>query len=291
MKLGLGTVAFTAQGGKHSPAVPLESVRDILNLAHQAGIGLLDAAAEAGDSLSVVARCLPAQAHFKLVVKPYLQSAEPGGNSYADQLEQGLLDTLQALSRPHIYALKTGIASALMNRQGERLIHRLEALKKQQLIEKTAFSVANPEALDWLLQHYQPDIVQLPVNVLDQRFLHSGHLSLLKSRQIEVHARDILLQGVLLDPLHLHPWFWPLKKRMAQYHDFLVKEGLTPLEGALNFVTALPQVDYALIGVHSSDQLSEMVAALMPGLAADDFFPYASNDSRFVDPLQWNLYE
>lgn len=291
MKLGLGTVAFTAQSGKHALSVPLDAVRDILNLAHQSGIGLLDAAAEAGDSLSVVGGCLPAQGRFRMVVKPYLMSAELGVSSYADQLEQGLLETLQVLSQPQIYALKTSIYPAVMNRQGERLINRLEALKKQQLIEKTAFSVSRPEALDWLLQHCQPDIVQLPVNILDQRFLHSGHLNHLKSRQIEVHARDILLQGVLLDPLHLHPWFWPLKKRMSQYHDFLVKEGLTPLEGALNFVTALPQVDYALVGVHSPDQLSEMVAALMPGLAPDDFFPFATNDDRFVDPLQWNLYE
>ncbi|WP_303674382.1 aldo/keto reductase [Vampirovibrio chlorellavorus] len=291
MKLALGTVALTAQNGKHAASVPLESVREILNLAGQAGIGLLDAAAEQEDSLSVVGRCLPEKAPFKLVVRPYLHSAEPGVSSYADQLEQGLIDTLQALSQPRLYALKTGLSLAVMNRQGERLIHRLEALKKQQLIEKTAFSVSQPEALDWLLQHCQPDIVQLPLNVLDQRFLHNGHLSLLKNRQIEIHARDVFLQGVLLDPLHLHPWFWPLKKRMAQYHEFLVKEGLTPLEGALNFVTALPQIDYALIGVQSRDQLSEMVAAILPGVATDDFFPFASNDSRFVDPLQWNLYE
>lgn len=291
MKLGLGTVAFAAQSGKHALSVPLESVRDILNLAHQAGIRLLDTAAEAGDSLSVVGRCLPGEARFRMVVKPYLLSADLGASSYADQLEQGVMEALEVLSQPQVYALKTSINPTIMNRQGERLIHRMEALKKQKLIEKTAFSVSHPEALDWLLQYFQPDIVQLPVSVLDQRFVHNGHLSQLKSRKIEVHARDILLQGVLLDPLHLHPWFWPLKKRMAQYHDFLVKEGLPPLEGALNFVTALPEVDYALIGVNNADQLKEMLAALLSGLAADDFFLFASNDARFVDPLQWNLYE
>lgn len=291
VKLGLGTVAFAEQSGKHSLSVPLESVREILTLAHQLGIDLLDTAAEAGNSASVVGRCLPSQARFKMVVKPCLLSVDSGAVSYAEQLEQGAMEALALFEQSQMYALKVTMNATLMNRQGERLVQRMEALKKQELIQKTAFSVADPEALEWLLQYFQPDIVQLPINVLDQRFLHSGHLSRLKSRNIEVHARDILLQGVLLDPLHLHPWFWPLKKCMANYHDFLVTEGLTPLEGALNFVAALPEVNYAFIGVNSTDQLSELAAALMPGMAADDFFPFASTETRFVDPMQWNLYD
>lgn len=291
MKLGLGTVAFAAQTGKHALSVAQDTVREILVRAHQAGMTLLDTAAEAGDSLAVVGASLPAMGRFNIVVKPHLASVDSGAATYADQLEHGVLEALQILGQPSVYALKITLNPSLMNRQGERLIHRMESLKRQGLIEKTAFSIAQTEGVDWLLGEYQPDIVQLPVSVLDQRFVRGGQLRTLKARQVEVHARDILLQGVLLDPLHLHPWFWPLKKIMAQYHDFLIQEGFTPLEGALNFVTAIPEVDFALVGVHSLSQLDEMLAALTPRVAVDDFFPFASPDARYVDPLQWNLYE
>ena len=101
----------------------------------------------------------------------------------------------------------------------------------------------------------------------------------------------MFLQGVLLDPTHLHPWFWPIRKQMNSYHDFLIQEGLTPMEGALNFVTSLPEVDFALLGVQSAQKLEEIIAAVDMGLDVRHFSPFACNDSKFIDPLKWNLYE
>ena len=113
----------------------------------------------------------------------------------------------------------------------------------------------------------------------------------MKTRGIEIHARDIFLQGVLLDPTHLHPWFWPIRKRLTDYHDFLIQEGLTPLEGALNFVTSLTEVDFALVGVQSAQQLEEVVGAVSFGIPASQFSAFACSELKFIDPHQWNLYE
>lgn len=291
MKLGLGTVEFAAKSGKHSFQVPTEEVRRILLEAQTSGIALLDTSSEAGNSEAVIGACMQPGQSFRIVTKTPSASADGLTLPSADQLEQSLDMTLELLGQSSVYAYMINIRDGLLNQSGERLFRRMESLKRQEKTEKVGVSLSSAEEIDWALARFKPDIVQLPLNVLDQRLWASGHLAQLKKSGVEIHARDVFLQGVLLDPLHLHPWFWPLRKQMEQYHDFLIYEGLTPLEGALNFVTAIPEVDYALVGVHSVGQLSETVRALTTGLAPDDFAPFACRDARFLEPHQWNLYE
>ena len=167
----------------------------------------------------------------------------------------------------------------------------MQSFKSEGFIEKIGISVNTSAQIDRLLNHFSPDIVQVPLNVLDQRLLQSGHLTQMKTRGIEIHARDIFLQGVLLDPTHLHPWFWPIRKKMTDYHDFLIQEGLTPLEGALSFATKLNEVDFALVGVQSAQQLEEVIGAVSFGAPSSQFSAFACNELKFIDPHQWNLYE
>ncbi len=291
MKLGLGTVEFAAKTGKHALQVSRDEARRILEIAQQACIPLLDTAQQAGDSEEVLAECLSPSQAFKIVAKAPAFSTDFVGGHHADQLEKSLRRTLETLGKDKVYALMIGSDQGLFATQGDKLFRRMQALKEQGLIEKIGVSVSHGGHIDRLLSHGLPDIVQLPLNVLDQRLLLGGHLHRLKAKHVEIHVRDIFLQGVLLDPTHLHPWFWPIRKQMNSYHDFLIQEGLTPMEGALNFVTSLPEVDFALVGVQSAQQLEEVIAGVDMGLDARQFIPFACPDSRFIDPLKWNLYE
>src|SRR5690606_40521399 len=42
------------------------------------------------------------------------------------------------------------------------------------------------------------DLIQAPLNILDKRLITSGWLQRLRERHIEVHARSIFMQGLLL---------------------------------------------------------------------------------------------
>jgi len=290
-KLGLGTVEFAAKSGKHALQVSREEARRILDIAQQAKIPLLDTAPNAGDSQEVLGECLKPEHHFKVVAKAPAFSTDFVVAHHADQLEKSLHQTLELLEKKQLYALMIGSEQGLFATQGEKLFKRMKSFQSEGLIEKVGISVSTAAQLDRLLKHFSPDIVQIPLNVLDQRLVHSGHLAQMKTRGIEIHARDIFLQGVLLDPTHLHPWFWPIRKRLTDYHDFLIQEGLTPLEGALNFVTSLTEVDFALVGVQSAQQLEEVVGAVSFGIPASQFSAFACSELKFIDPHQWNLYE
>ncbi|MEM5627314.1 hypothetical protein AAHB47_28660 [Bacillus wiedmannii] len=42
------------------------------------------------------------------------------------------------------------------------------------------------------------DMIQVPLNIFDQRLIYSGLLQKLKTKGIEIHARSPYLQGLLL---------------------------------------------------------------------------------------------
>jgi aryl-alcohol dehydrogenase-like predicted oxidoreductase len=301
MKIGLGTVEFAVKSGKHALRVQSEEVLNILDTAAALGISLLDTAAQAPGSEALLGECLQSrqaaihphqpQPNFRIVVRgPQLQ-ADVVTALHAEQIEMALQQSLENLKQDHVYALLMNADDGIFLPGGERLYRKMESLREQAQVEKIGVSISDAAELEKVLANFRPDIVQLPLNILDQRLLQSGHIAHLNRIGIEIHARDIFLQGVLLDPTHLHPWFWPIRKRMQAYHDFLIAEGLTPVEGALSFVANLPEVDAALIGVHSASQLREVASGLDTGIDSNAFAAFACPEPKYLDPRLWNLYE
>ena len=63
---------------------------------------------------------------------------------------------------------------------------------------------------------YKPDIIQLPFNAFDKKAAELGTLKRLKDEGIEVHARSIFLQGLLLMNIkdidkYFTPWMSEIK--------------------------------------------------------------------------------
>jgi aryl-alcohol dehydrogenase-like predicted oxidoreductase len=291
MKLGLGTVEFAVKTGKHALSVASEEVATILRTASDLGISVLDTASEAPGSEAVLGEALAASHGFRIVVRAPHVHADYVAPLHAEQLEIAVRQSLETLRQDHVYALMMNADDGGFLPGGERLYRKMESLREHKLVEKIGVCISDVNELERVLGDFRPDIVQLPLNVMDQRLLKTGHVAALKRIGVEIQARDVFMQGVLLDPTHLHPWFWPIRKRLESYNDFLIAEGLTPLEGALTFVHNLPEIDTVLIGVHSAEQLREYAHAVDGGVPRVKFSPFACPEDKFVDPRLWNLYE
>ena len=53
----------------------------------------------------------------------------------------------------------------------------MEKFRNSGLVRKIGVSVYDSDQIDHLLSEYDIDIVQLPINILDQRLINSGHLN------------------------------------------------------------------------------------------------------------------
>ena len=70
--------------------------------------------------------------------------------------------------------------------------------KKNKVIKKIGISVYNKNELNEILKVFTPEIIQFPLNVFNQSFNDKKYLQSLKHKGIELHARSIFLQGLLL---------------------------------------------------------------------------------------------
>jgi len=293
MELGLGTVQFGLDYGVSNARgpVPPDEARRIVETAGDAGIRLIDTAAGYGDCETALGRILPPGHRFGIVTKlPGVQGGAITGRDI-DRLETTFSESLSKLSTDHVHGLLLHRPMNLFLEGGGRLYDLLTGLKRGGRVEKIGVSVYGGSEIDALFSRFAFDIVQLPVSVLDQRLAASGHITALHERGVEVHARSVFLQGLLLmNPDDVDGFFAPILPLLRRYRDTLAERGLTPEEGAFGFVRSVQGIDAVVVGVTTVDELRRDIAAF--GRAVDtalDYSPFAVDDPAMVNPGMWRL--
>ncbi|MBK7765457.1 MAG: aldo/keto reductase [Sulfuritalea sp.] len=292
MKLALGTVQFGLRYGvANTSGQPAEAeVAEILRHAAGVGVEVLDTACLYGDSEVVLGRCLPTGHGLRIVTKTPKFSGIDGASAAAS-LKASFAESCERLRLPRLYGLLAHDAKDLLGIAGEAIWQTMEELRAEQRVVRVGASVYNGAQIDALLQRYPIDLVQLPLSVLDQRLIQSGHLDRLAERNIEVHVRSVFLQGALLmSPDRLPPHLAGLRPCLEQISERAAVLGISPLQAALRFVSGLKQVAAVVCGVDSLAQFDQLAAAMEHpevALSIEDAAACACNDIQLLDPSQW----
>ncbi|MBF0603629.1 MAG: aldo/keto reductase [Nitrospirae bacterium] len=263
-KLGLGTVQFGLDYGISNGRgrVSEEQVGRILALAASQGVTILDTASGYGDSEGVLGRAMPMGGQtFRIVTKLPVVIGNLVMPEDAQRVSMGLNASLQRLGLPSVYGLLAHHATDILKPDGRLLIRAMEKCRDVGWTRKIGVSVYHADEIDRILDLFTPDIVQLPISVADQRLLHSGHLDRLKNLGVEIHARSIFLQGLLLmAPEVLPDFFSPVRDHFSKIRAAFVEQGWSALEGCLRFAMERPELDVVLTGVAGVDELEEILA-------------------------------
>ena len=284
MQFGLD-YGLSNAGGRTAEA----EVRRVLETAARCGMTVLDTAALYGESESVLGKTLPANRSFRIVTKTPRFGRATITSDDARELEQTFGRSLQKLGRGSVYGLLAHHADDLLAERGNLLYEKMRDLKERFFIEKIGVSIYRSEQIDGILDRYAIDLIQLPVNVLDQRLITSGHLRKLKRAGVEVHARSAFLQGLLLmDPEGLPAYFEPIRDHLRGYQMTLRDLGLSPVEAAIGFVAGLPEVDVVVCGVNDHVQLEEICRGYRE-LDGAPFRRFGIADEEMLDPSKWQV--
>jgi aryl-alcohol dehydrogenase-like predicted oxidoreductase len=288
--LGLGTVQFGSAYGisNETGITELEEVVKILYAAAQHHVRFLDTA-PAYNSETILGNLLPEAHSFSIITKTPVFPSEEIKEDEAQFLEISFNESLQRLKQPSVYGLLVHHADDILKKGGHLLFDKMLNLKQRGKIKKLGVSVYTGREIDAVMDSFPLELIQLPVNVLDQRLLLSGHLEKLKKAGIEIHARSIFLQGLLLmEPLRLPAYFYPIRKHLAHYREKIEELGLTPLQAALGFVISLAPVDSVICGVINHKQLHEICSNFYP-CDLDIFREFAIKDDVILNPSLWRL--
>ena len=291
MELGLGTVQFGLDYGvsnTEGKVQPDEAAR-ILATARQRGVRIIDTAASYGDSERVLGELTGGGDPYRIVTKLPSIGRERVTDRDIDGLRRSVDESLDRLRRSRIYGLLVHQADDLTAPGGDGIYRLMDELKVSGIVEKTGVSVYTADQIDRIVERYAIDLIQVPVNVFDQRLISSGSIGMLHARGIEIHARSIFLQGLLLmPPESIHSRFAPYRNLIATYHSFLALHGMTPLEGAFAFARSIPEIDVVLTGVTSVKEFEANADAFhAAGPETPDFSQFAVNDERLVNPAMW----
>ncbi|RLF43998.1 MAG: hypothetical protein DRN09_03900, partial [Thermoplasmata archaeon] len=168
------------------------------------------------------------------------------------------------------------------------------SLKEEGFIEKIGVSVYDKFQIEYLLKNFRFDLIQLPVNIFDQRLLRSGILYDLKKKNIEIHARSIFLQGLIfMDKNSLPSSLVGAVPYLEKLEKVSLEVGATKMEIALSFVNPISEIDKIVIGVEKVEQLKQAVNAFNKVRNSDKlkniitFDSFAIEDENIIDPRRW----
>jgi len=282
-RLGLGAAQFGLDYGVSNTRgrVPEPEVASILQHAAAAGVSVLDTAAAEGDAEQVIGAVLPRPCPFRTVVK-----LAPGVAPEA--VEAQARASLNRLGLDYAYALLLHSAADLEGLRGVEVWACLRRLQVKGLFRKIGVSAYASDDPVRLARRWKPDLMQLPVSLLDQRLIMEGALPRLADLGVELHLRSVFLQGLLfLPPERLPKGLASAGPRLAEIHRQVAAAGATPHAAALHFALARPEAAVVIVGVASPAEFDALVNAARAPAPDLDWSDLRLDHPLALDPHRW----
>lgn len=283
MEIVLGTAQFGLDYGitNSSGMVPPDEVKAILNYAANEGIKKIDTAQAYGDSEMVIGGYPFFDVMTKITANKFAASAEK-----AENLVQYVEESLLRLNRSSVYSVMIHDAEVLSCEAIIRCLRVLERLKKDGTIRKLGLSLYSPEKLETIVSNCSVDIIQVPINIFDQRFLSAKIKSIISEQRIDLYARSIFLQGSLLaseTPKQLMEWDSDFKS----YRHFCLANKLSQMNCCLKFLQASDFIKGLVVGTTRISELKEIVDGFHSPMPKIDLSHLASTKNRLINPSLW----
>lgn len=255
--LALGTANWgTSYGAPGRLAtVDQETAAALARMFTARGHDLVDTAPAYGDAETMVGRVFDAP--VRVVSKVELPADERDMQRCLDSVD---LSRMRAGVRRLAGVLLHDPAAALTAPDLARLL--LDEIRARGLAARVGVSVYAPAEALAAAELLGADLVQVPCNLLDQRFVQSGCLTRLATLGVEVHLRSAFLNGLLLTtPESLTDGLQSLRAPLGRLHAAAREHRVTMLQLSLSFCSQLPGAAAVVVGAAQPDQLSEVLDA------------------------------
>jgi aryl-alcohol dehydrogenase-like predicted oxidoreductase len=287
-KFALGTVNFGLDYGISSTSgyISPEEVKKVLNYASSKDINFLDTAYDYGVSEKILGKSNILD--FNVITKTRNFENLSTNDDHLRYLKNDFESSLSNLKLDKVYAVLIHNSEDLLKPYAKKLFDELKYLKKSKKIKKIGVSVYDYIQLQSIIDRFDIDIVQIPINIFDKRMIESGMIDKLKKKNIEVHARSIFLQGLLLmseknRPTKFNNWnsLWKL------WDEWLSDNKITALEATTRYALSLTSISKIVVGVDNKCQLEEIILASkgkLPQIPNE----LSTNDVDLLNPSNWN---
>jgi len=291
MKIALGSVQFGIPYGvsNNEGKTSKKQALSILNFAQKKGIRTIDTAPSYGDSERVLGKLFEGE-EWDIITKTLPFNSKSINEEQIEQLRSVFRESLVSLHKKSIYGLLVHSCNDLLKPGGEKIFREMERLREIGMVKKIGVSVYNSKQIAAILGKFNIDLIQLPINILDQRLVSGGQLTRLKNHGVEIHARSVFLQGLLLmSPNNIPSWFDPVRGVLESFHKEAKKRNMSVLQLALSFVQSIDEIDKVIVGVNTLRQLQEVVSAASIRVNTTELSYISTDDPAFINPVNWKI--
>ena len=259
-----------------------EEVARILNTAVDHGIDSIDTAIAYGQSESIIGET--SQNRFSIISKlPPLPVDVSNVSEWVHSQVRGSLSRLKCTS---LDALLLHRPQDLTGAQGAELYAAIGSLMAEKMIHRFGVSIYSPDDLGGIIGTFDIHVVQAPLNVFDHRIL--GVTDQLSALNIEVHARSVFLQGVLIaSPKDRPQRFEPWSEHFALFDEWVRSSGVSAMACCLGFALQQPGIAKLVIGTTSAESLDEIMTSI-PNSVLEVPTHLQSSVEQLIDPRFWN---
>lgn len=289
-KISLGTAQWGSNYGVSNFKGKTNSseVYKMLSYSTSLGINHIDTALLYGDAELILGNYENLQ-NFKITTKTKKVSKSKVTKSDSVELINAFEDSLGRLKVSSVHGLLIHNASDILVEGGEFLIEALNEIKSQNKAKNIGVSIYDSKNLLFICDQLKPDVVQLPLNILDQRFIKDGSLDLLKKKGIKIQVRSVFLQGLLFYhnskfPIYFKRW----EKIFEKWQKSCQDQKFSPIEAALSFIVNIKEIDHCIIGFENIDQLDECTNFFKKkNLKLFDASNLDCDDVELINPTNW----
>ena len=291
MKIALGSVQFGIPYGvsNNEGKTSKKQALSILNFAQKKGIRTIDTAPSYGDSERVLGKLFEGE-EWDITTKTLPFNSKSINEEQIEQLRSVFRESLVSLHKKSIYGLLVHSCNDLLKPGGEKIFREMERLREIGMVKKIGVSVYNSKQIAAILGKFNIDLIQLPINIFDQHLFVDGWLEKLKNNDIEIHARSVFLQGLLLMSIgSISPYFSPIREKIEMFSQSAKDLSLSKLELALGYVMGINEIDKIVVGVNTIEQLREIIEATQVKVNPMEFTDVSINNPIYTNPSLWKI--
>lgn len=291
MKIIIGCANFGNLYGLKKKILSQKKIDEIVKQAKKIGVNRFDTANDYGKSEYFLGKSIK-KIYFNK--KVFIDTKLPkkitlkGKNK---NLEKIIRSSIKRLNINFINTLYIHDPNQLLQKDGKYFYEELIKAKKLKIIKKIGVSVYTTNEVKKILKKFKIDVIQVPYNILDTRFINSKLLNFLKKKKCILIARSIFLKGLLLKKnletiKYFNKWHIIFKKM-----NFLLKKNnLSLKDWTLNHLNKNKNFKNFIIGVSDAKQLKEINAILNKKKKNDlAFFKLDVVSKRLINPKYWKI--
>jgi aryl-alcohol dehydrogenase-like predicted oxidoreductase len=203
---------------------------------------------------------------------------------------EALIKSKNKLNIKKFYGVLFHNEKQLLSKSSKEYLSLVRSLKDNNITNKVGVSVYTLKSLNLIIKKFKIDLIQIPANVFDKRFLNKKLLKKLKEKNINIFVRSVFLKGILINKKFRNnkKFFDRYNKEFNFYEKWLEKKNIINKKFfCINYILA-NKIKNVVIGFDNFNEYKEIANFQNEKYAyPPNFVKLQSDKNRLLRPDLW----